>query len=475
MNASAKKLLAGALLAGMGIVTGEATLIATAGAVGANWLSEGLAGVWGALRGRSAEAPLTRAYANALRQAVRSLEEEYRRTRDPRADSATFSLVAACADSVAGAEFPPDVTDADSAQRMLDGALAALLHGHDEAQVAFLRERLLPGSAAAFQQQLVRDEAAWRAFHGLVLQGMAANSAVLLNRLDRFAETLAAWSNTENALAQLQRIETQLAQLAQRPTAVSRPLFDNRGMRVGRNVYQAAGNQYINSAHTEPGGIAAVTNIIGSPAGSIGVTPSSPASAAVPILFLAANPPDTHRLRLDQEARRIDEALRRGRFGERFQLDQHWAVRSEDLLDALLRRRPDIVHFSGHGDASGRLYLEDVTGRKAPIAPAAMAALLSVPGSVRCAVLNACWSDALAEALLAMVACVVGMEQAVRDDTAIAFAAGFYRALADGESVARAVAAGKAEAAAVAGEAPPVRLQTAVGVEADRTHFAAVS
>ncbi len=32
-----RKLLAGMLLAGMGILTGEASLIATAGAVGANW------------------------------------------------------------------------------------------------------------------------------------------------------------------------------------------------------------------------------------------------------------------------------------------------------------------------------------------------------------------------------------------------------------------------------------------------------
>ena len=40
----AQKLVAGALLAGMTIVTGEATLIATAGGVGVNWLAEGVIG-----------------------------------------------------------------------------------------------------------------------------------------------------------------------------------------------------------------------------------------------------------------------------------------------------------------------------------------------------------------------------------------------------------------------------------------------
>ena len=468
-----QKLLAGTLLAGIGIITGEATLIATAGAVGANWLSGGLGGVWATLRDRPADPPLARAYAAAIRQTVQDLEAEYRRTVDPRATGRAFKLVAGCANTVAEAEFPSDIVDADTAQRALEGALAALLHGHDERQAAFLRRRLLPACAAALQQQLVQDEKAWRAFHGLVLQGLAANSATLLGRLERFAETLAAWSSLENSLTQLQRIEVQLAELARQAAAapaVSRPLFDNRGLRVGGGVYQATGNQYNYSAHATGSGTASVINYLGTPPPA-GVSPAAPAPAVTPILFLAANPLNLPRLRLEQEAREVSEALRRARFGAQFRLAQQWAVRSEDLLDALLRERPSIIHFAGHGSQDGALYLEDAQGRSVPLAPAALAALSGATTSARCVVLNACWTDTLAQALLQSVACVVGMSNAVADETAVSFATGFYRALADGESVATAVAAGQAEALAVTGEKTAVQLRAATGVEPDLMRF----
>ncbi len=446
MTANANKLLAGALLAGMGIITGEATLIATAGGVGVNWLAEGLAGLWPALGRRPAD-PLAQAYAASIRSAVAALEQEYRHTVDSRADRSAFRLVAACADAVAGAEFPPGVADVDTAQRALEAGLAALLHGHDERQTAFLRGRLLSTCAAAFQKQLLQEEAAWRAFHGLLLQALAANSAALLSRLERFADVLAAWSNPEASLAQLQRIEAQLAELAARPAAAAQPVFDNRGLRVGGNVYQAGGNQYIGSAHAQGDGVATATNFIGAAAGPLPAASPSPAPG-VTILFLAANPWDTASLQLDQEARRVDEALRRGRYAGSFRLAQQWAVRSEELLDALLRHRPTIVHFAGHGDAGGHLKLEDALGRTAQTPPDALAAMLAVTGGVRCALLNACWSDALADALLRLIPCVVGMTAEVVDTAAIAFSAGFYRALADGESVAQAVAAGQAQAQA---------------------------
>lgn len=69
----------------------------------------------------------------------------------------------------------------------------------------------------------------------------------------------------------------------------------------------------------------------------------------IKILFLAANPRDTDRLRLDEEVRAIDEALRKADFRDYFELHSHGAVRIEDLQELLLRYQPQIVHFSGHG------------------------------------------------------------------------------------------------------------------------------
>lgn len=255
MTSSANKLLAGALLAGMGIVTGEATLLATASGVGVNWLAEGLAGLWPALAGKPS-GPLARAYAAAIRSAVDQLEAEYVRTVDPRSDRAAFRLVAACADQVAAAEFPAGVASVGTAQTALNAGLAALLHGHDERQAAFLRERLLPACAVAFQQQLVQNNDAWRAFHGLILQALAVNSAALQASMGHVVEVLAAWGDPVTSRAQLQRIEAQLTELANRPAAPAQSVFDNRDMRVGGNVYQAGQNQYFGSAHAEGGGTA---------------------------------------------------------------------------------------------------------------------------------------------------------------------------------------------------------------------------
>jgi len=70
------------------------------------------------------------------------------------------------------------------------------------------------------------------------------------------------------------------------------------------------------------------------------------------ILFLAANPEDTVRLRLDEEVRSIDEALRKTEFRKQFEIVQHWAVRIDDVLECLLRHQPDLVPFSGHGSGA---------------------------------------------------------------------------------------------------------------------------
>ena len=201
-----QKLVAGALLAGITIAAGETTLIATAGGIGANWLAEGLAGLWP----RGTAGPLATAYTTAIRQGVEQAQATYKRTVDPHSDGAPFALVAECAQDVATAEFPDHVTDANTAQAVLGAALDALLYGHDKRQAAYLRQQLLPICAAVFQKQLVADEKAWRAFHGLLLQALAANVLTLGPKLASFHAVLAAFNNPEVDLATLQK---ELAQL----------------------------------------------------------------------------------------------------------------------------------------------------------------------------------------------------------------------------------------------------------------------
>jgi hypothetical protein len=63
---------------------------------------------------------------------------------------------------------------------------------------------------------------------------------------------------------------------------------------------------------------------------------------------------------------------------------------------------------------------------------------------VKLAVLNACYSEVQAEALLVHVDCVIGMGGSIRDDAARSFAIGFYGGLGERESVAAAYQQGRA-------------------------------
>jgi hypothetical protein len=156
----------------------------------------------------------------------------------------------------------------------------------------------------------------------------------------------------------------------------------------------------------------------------------------IKILFLAANPSDTTRLRLDAEIRHIDQALRQAEFRDRFILEQHWAVRVADIQSLLLRHKPDIVHFSGHGGTSSEIILEDDTGHSHPVPIRALSRLFSLmKDNIRCVVLNACYSQQQAKAIAEHIDCVIGMSEAIGDSAAISFATAFYQALAYGKDV----------------------------------------
>ena len=156
----------------------------------------------------------------------------------------------------------------------------------------------------------------------------------------------------------------------------------------------------------------------------------------IKILFLAANPIDSDHKRLDEEIRSIDKKLRQADFRDEFEIVQHWAVQVSDLQDALLRHRPQIVHFSGHGTQSGRIILEDEAGRGRPVPGAALSELfLILKDEIRCVVLNACFSEEQARRIAGHIECVIGLSDAITDSGAIAFVASFYQALGFGRNL----------------------------------------
>lgn len=154
------------------------------------------------------------------------------------------------------------------------------------------------------------------------------------------------------------------------------------------------------------------------------------------ILILASSPIDQARLRLDKEAREIDEGLRRSQKREQFTLEQKWAVRPDDLRRALLDFHPQIVHFCGHGSGDNGLVLENDTGEAQFVPTNALATLFKLFSrrGVECVVLNACYAEVQAEAISQHINYVVGMSHKISDRAAVKFAVGFYDALGAGWS-----------------------------------------
>lgn len=156
----------------------------------------------------------------------------------------------------------------------------------------------------------------------------------------------------------------------------------------------------------------------------------------IKILFLTADPSDAARLRLGQELRDIRERLQLAKERDRFVLESRESVRPGDITQAIFDVEPQIVHFSGHGKSTGELCFEDLLGKNQPVQPDALAALFElVADQINCVLLNACYSEVQAQAIAAHIPFVIGMNQAIGDQAAIAFAVGFYKALAANRTI----------------------------------------
>ena len=154
------------------------------------------------------------------------------------------------------------------------------------------------------------------------------------------------------------------------------------------------------------------------------------------ILLLSANPANTTKLRLDEEMREIKEGLKRAKQREQFVIDTAEAVRYRDIHRAFLDYEPQIIHFSGHGSGEDGLAFEDETGNIKLIDGEALGELFELfSDQVECVVLNACYSQVQATAIVQHINYVIGMNQAIPDKVAIEFAIGFYDALGAGRTV----------------------------------------
>lgn len=145
------------------------------------------------------------------------------------------------------------------------------------------------------------------------------------------------------------------------------------------------------------------------------------------VLVVTANPDGEGKkaLRIDREIRAIREAFRRTKGN--VHIEPLTAATIDDLRRALSEKQFDIVHFAGHAEYSGISLLDEV-GSEVSLSYSALAEMVKRQKNVQCVVLNACHSMLSIEVAFAPL--VIGMMDEVDDDAAIAFAIGFYDAVA---------------------------------------------
>lgn len=167
------------------------------------------------------------------------------------------------------------------------------------------------------------------------------------------------------------------------------------------------------------------------------------------ILFLASNPSETSKLQLEKEFVRIFNGIQEG--NKDLKLVSEWAVTPGGLQQAILKHRPNIIHFAGHGVSekkgdgsnrdillesgnSGGIILQGAKGEPKMVGTKALANLfetmLQLDGmDIEAVILNACHQEEQAKAISKFVPYVIGTNDAIDDDVAIEFSTGFYRGI----------------------------------------------
>jgi hypothetical protein len=162
----------------------------------------------------------------------------------------------------------------------------------------------------------------------------------------------------------------------------------------------------------------------------------------ITILFLSANPRGTKKLDLIKESNAIEDIIDSAGAGDQFLFKQRHEASVSTLQQYLIKYKPQIVHFAGHGNdetETGIFLFQDLKGKKEPASKESIADLfrtlneqdnITEKDKIRLVVLNACFSQELADEIAKYVDCVIGMQNQIKDTAARKFAESFYFGIA---------------------------------------------
>jgi len=152
-------------------------------------------------------------------------------------------------------------------------------------------------------------------------------------------------------------------------------------------------------------------------------------------------------LRVGREQKRIRSAVESALHRDQIELDVRPAATTADLLDGITKFRPHIVHFSGHSNDDLIVFEEERDELHEGVVVTARAfanAIRATDDPPLLVLLNSCNSASQIDALVdQVVPFAIGMADSIADGDAINYAAQFYAAIANGQSINSAHLAGK--------------------------------
>ncbi len=169
------------------------------------------------------------------------------------------------------------------------------------------------------------------------------------------------------------------------------------------------------------------------------------------ILFLSSNPKGTDKLELEKEFAQLHNVLQNN--SSSFMVKSEWAVTVLELQNLIIKHKPNILHFSGHGipardlpkdpatrglkkknhERENGIILEGPNGERSLVSTSALSDVFELFAEryrIKAVILNACYVGEQAEALNKHVPLIIGMKNTITDEAAIYFSRQFYATLA---------------------------------------------
>ncbi len=154
------------------------------------------------------------------------------------------------------------------------------------------------------------------------------------------------------------------------------------------------------------------------------------------ILYISANYDESQVLWTNKEFMAIKDTIEKSPYKKHIHLEPALALERHKIRELILKNRPQIVHFAGHGELDkGPLLQDDKYQKFLDLLSETISILGEFKDIIKLIIFNTCNSFKIAEGVAEFIECVIGTNKDINDKAAIGFSKGFYKIFGINESV----------------------------------------